>query len=90
MGHGALCRAAADAGQQPRITQACASCSALVIGCGRDVGGEDRVATLVLTAASACTCPGALAALEEEARRFEDVTQRFEDDPSFAGLFDGF
>ena len=37
-----------------------------------------------------CDSAGALAALEEEARRFEDVTQRFEDDPSFAGLFDGF
>ncbi len=32
---------------------------------------------------------GALAALEEEARRFEDVTQRFEDDGAFASLFDG-
>jgi hypothetical protein len=30
-----------------------------------------------------------LAALEEEVRRFEDVTNRFEDDGAFASLLEG-
>jgi hypothetical protein len=33
---------------------------------------------------------GALAALEERACRFEDETNRFEEDDAFASLFDGF
>ncbi|CAL8468963.1 g8504 [Coccomyxa elongata] len=40
-----------------------------------------------LRTSSLPTVAGALAALEEEARRFED---RFEDDAAFASLFDGF